>query len=409
LRVLVPNLGSTSLKYQLLEMEGERVLARGKIERIGSAQAQITTWDSTGEARQSTASIPDHRAAIQTLLDRLGQLEAGDQPAKPIDAVGFKAVHGGPRYRGSFRVSDDLLEAMKEFVPVAPVHNPVYIQAMQIFREVLPGVPMVAVFEPGFHATIPERAYVYGVPYEWLEKYGVRRYGFHGSSHRYVSERVPKLLGRPAAGLHLVSCHLGGSSSICAIRDGESVDSSFGFSAQSGIEHAARSGELDPFAVLYVMEKEKLTAAQAGELLCKRGGLLGISGVSNDLRDLEEAAGKGHARAALAIDVLVYEIKKYIGAFAAALGGLDAVAFAGGIGENSWRVRQEVCRGMEFLGLHLDAEKNRQPASGDRILSQPDSSVTVLVVYTNEEIVVARETVRVLAENRSSSGNDIDS
>jgi acetate kinase len=409
LRVLVPNLGSTSLKYQLLEMEGERVLARGKLERIGSAQAQITTWDSAGEARQSTASIPDHRAAIQTLLDRLGQLEAGDQPAKPIDAVGFKAVHGGPRYRGSFRVTDDLLEAMKEFVPVAPVHNPVYIQAMQIFREVLPGVPMVAVFEPGFHATIPERAYVYGVPYEWLEKYGVRRYGFHGSSHRYVSERVPKLLGRPAAGLRLVSCHLGGSSSICAIRDGESVDSSFGFSAQSGIEHAARSGELDPFAVLYVMEKEKLTAAQAGELLCKRGGLLGISGVSNDLRDLEEAAGKGHARAALAIDVLVYEIKKYIGAFAAALGGLDAVAFAGGIGENSWRVRQEVCRGMEFLGLHLDAEKNRQPASGDRILSQPDSSVTVLVVYTNEEIVVARETVRVLAENRSSSGKDTDS
>lgn len=398
MRVLVPNLGSTSLKYQLLEMDGERVLARGKIERIGSAQAQITTWDAAGKTTQSTAAVRDHRAAIQTLIDRLSQLPPGNLPEKAIDAVGFKAVHGGPRYRGSFRVTDSLLEAMKEFVPVAPVHNPVYIQAMEIFREVLPGVPMVAVFEPGFHATIPERAYVYGVPYEWLEKHGVRRYGFHGSSHRYVSRRVPEILNRTAAGLRLISCHLGGSSSICAIQDGKSLDSSFGFSAQSGIEHAARCGDLDPFVVLYVMEKEKLTSAQVAGLLCKQGGLLGISGVSNDLRDLEEAAATGHTRAALAIDVLVYEIKKYIGAFAAAMGGLDAVAFTGGIGENSWHVRQEVCRGLEFLGLRLDEHKNRAPGSGDRILSTPDSNVTVLAVFTNEEIVVAREAVRVLAE-----------
>jgi acetate kinase len=287
---------------------------------------------------------------------------------------------------------------MKEFVPVAPVHNPVYIQAMQVFREVLPGVPIVAVFEPGFHVTIPERASVYGVPYEWLEKYGVRRYGFHGSSHRYISQRVPEVLGRSAAGLRLVSCHLGGSSSICAIRDGKSLDSSFGFSAQSGMEHAARCGELDPFAVLHVMEKEKLTTAQMRELLSKKSGLLGISGVSSDLRDIEEAAAQGNTRAALAIEVLVYEVKKYIGAFAVALGGLDAVAFAGGIGENSWQVRQEVCRGLEFLGLHLDDEKNRAPGSNDRIISSRDSNVAVLVVYTNEEIIVARETVRVLGQ-----------
>jgi acetate kinase len=401
-RVLVPNLGSTSLKYQLIESEGEKVLARGKIERIGSAESQVTTWEAGAEKEsRGVMPVPDHRAAIKVLIGRLAQLATGAGEQKGIGAVGFKAVHGGPRYRGSFLVTDELLEAMQEFVPVAPVHNPVYIQAMQIFREVLPGVPMVAVFEPGFHATIPERAYVYGVPYEWLEKYGVRRYGFHGSSHRYVSERVPELLGRPAAGLRVVSCHLGGSSSICAIRDGKSVDSSFGFSAQSGVEHAARCGDIDPFIVLYVMEKEKLTATQAGELLCKKSGLLGISGVSNDLRDLEDAAAQGHHRAALAMDVLVYEIKKYLGAFAAALGGLDALAFAGGIGENSWQVRQEVCRGMEFLGLRLDEEKNRAPGSGDRILSQPDSLVSVLVVFTNEEIVVARETVRVLVAARA--------
>jgi acetate kinase len=393
-KVLVPNLGSTSLKYQLIDMDGERVLARGKIERIGSLLAIVTTWDAAGKSTQATAAVPDHRTAIQTLLDRL---RGGAQPTA-VDAVGFKAVHGGPRYRGSFLVTDELLEAMKEFVPVAPVHNPVYIQAMQVFREVLPGVPIVAVFEPGFHRTIPERASVYGVPYEWLEKYGVRRYGFHGSSHRYISQRVPEVLGRSAAGLRLVSCHLGGSSSICAIRDGKSLDSSFGFSAQSGMEHAARCGELDPFAVLHVMDKEKLTTAQMRELLSKKSGLLGISGVSSDLRDIEEAAAQGNTRAALAIEVLVYEVKKYIGAFAVALGGLDAVAFAGGIGENSWQVRQEVCRGLEFLGLRLDDEKNRAPGSNDRIISSRDSKVAVLVVYTNEEIIVARETVRVLGQ-----------
>jgi acetate kinase len=393
MKVLVPNLGSTSLKYELLDMDGERVLVRGKIERIGSAQSVITTWDAEGRPAQTTAAIPDHRAAIQALIDRL---QGGAHPAT-IDAVGFKAVHGGPRYRGSFVVDDALLEAMKDFVPVAPVHNPVYIQAMEIFREVLRGVPMVAVFEPGFHVTIPDRAAVYGVPYEWLEKHGIRRYGFHGSSHRYISERVPQLLGRTAAGLRLVSCHLGGSSSICAIRDGKSVDSSFGFSAQSGVEHAARVGELDPFAVLYVMAKEKLTPAQVSEILCRKSGLLGISGVSSDLRDIEEAATKGNPRAMLALDVLVYEVKKYLGAFAAAMGGLDAVAFAGGIGENAWRVREAVCRDMEFLGILLDAESNRQPANGDRLISRPHSSVAVLVIHTNEEVIVARETVRVIS------------
>ncbi|MGH2625291.1 MAG: acetate/propionate family kinase, partial [Anaerolineales bacterium] len=379
MKVLVPNLGSTSLKYQLLEMEGERVLARGKIERIGSAQAQLSFSDAAGRNDQASASIKDHRAAIQRLIDRLAQFEGGGAAAKAIDAVGFKAIHGGPRYRGSFPVTEDVLGAMRDFLPVAPVHNSIYLQAIEIFGELLPGVPMVAVFETGFHATIPEHAGAYGVPYEWREKYGVRRYGFHGSSHRYVSGRVPEMLGRSAQGLRLASCHLGGSSSICAVRDGKSVDASFGFSAQSGIEHATRPGDLDPYVLLYIMEKEKLTAAQIGELLCKQGGLLGISGVGGDLRDLEEAAATGNARAVLAIEVLVHEVKKYIGAFAAAMGGLDGVAFTGGIGENAWRVRQEICRDMEFLGLRLDEERNRAPGTSDRIISALDSRVAVLV------------------------------
>jgi acetate kinase len=393
MKVLIPNLGSTSLKYQLLEMEGERVLARGKIERIGSAEAAITTWDAAGTQTQTTSEIPNHRAAVEFLNQR-SKAAGGDQAR--IEAVGFKAVHGGPRYRGSFVVDDDLLAAMEEFVPVAPIHNPIYIQAMRIFREVLPGVPMVAVFEPGFHVTIPDHAAVYGIPYEWTEKHGIRRYGFHGSSHRYISQRVPQMLGRSAQGLRMISCHLGGSSSICAVRDGKSFDSSFGFSAQSGMEHAARHGELDPFAVLYLMEKENLSAEKIREILGKKSGLLGISGLSTDLRDIEAAADQGNARAKLAVDIMVYEVKKYIGAFAAAMGGLDAIAFAGGIGENAWRVREAVCREMDFLGISLDDAKNRESASSDRVISAANSKVAVMVVYTNEEIIVARETVRVL-------------
>ena len=402
MRILVPNLGSTSLKYQLIETEGERVLARGKIERIGSAESPITSWDEIGGREvKETAPMPDHRAAITFLIDKLAHRDSSAEGEGAIAAVGFKAVHGGPRYCGSFLIDDELLAAMQDFRPVAPVHNPIYIQAMQIFREVLPGIPMVAVFETGFHSSLPERAFTYGVPYEWQEKHGVRRYGFHGSSHRYVASRVAEMLGRPASDLRIVSCHLGGSSSICAVEEGKSVDSSFGFSAQSGIEHATRSGDLDPFIILRVMEKEKLTAAEVREVLCKKSGLLGISGLSSDLRDLEEAAARGHRRSALALEVLVYQVKKYIGAFAAAMGGLNAVAFAGGIGENSWRVRQEVCRDMDFLGMRLDDEVNCRPVRGDRVVSSPASGVAVLVVYTNEEIVVARETERVLASARA--------
>ena len=392
MKVLVPNLGSTSLKYQLIETDSETTLARGKIDRIGGNESQIVAWDAeTNQETRTTGRVADHRAAIKILIEHLA---AG--PSSAIAAVGFKAVHGGPRYIGSFLVDDELLAAMQEFVPVAPAHNPIYIQAMRIFREILPGVPMVAVFETGFHATLPDYAYTYGVPFEWGEKHGVRRYGFHGASHRYVARRVPELLGRSPAGLRLVSCHLGGSSSLCAIRDGKAMDTSLGFSPQAGLEQSSRCGDLDPFVVLHVMEKEHLTVGDASRLLSKQSGLVGISGLSNDVRDLEKAASEGHARAALALAVFTYQVKKLVGAYAAVLGGLDAIAFAGGIGENSWRIREKVCEGLEFLGLQLDKETNQRAASGDRVISAPSSRVTALVVYTNEELVVARETVTVL-------------
>ena len=400
MRVLIPNLGSTSLKYQLLETENETVLARGRIDRIGGTGSQII-WCEGGNPQEcrSVADIPDHRAAVKFLIDRLAAFGTGSGAGAGIAAVGFKAVHGGPRYCGSFLVDDDVLAAMQDLVPVAPVHNPVYIEAMQIFKELLPGVPMVAVFETGFHSTIPKRASTYGIPYEWGEKHGVRRYGFHGSSHRYVSLRVPELLCRSAQGLRLISCHLGGSSSLTAVRDGQSVDTSLGYSPQSGLEHSSRCGDLDPFAVFYIMEKENLTQAEARQVLTKKSGLLGISGVSNDVRDLEKTAEEGNSRAALALDVFVYGVKKYIGALAVALEGLDVLAFAGGIGENSWRVRQQVCSGLEFLGVHLNPEANRAAAHGDRLISLPSSQVAVVVVYTNEELMVARETAKVLSSS----------
>lgn len=391
MNVLVPNLGSTSLKYQLLDMTDERVIARGKIERIDSNDAIVSASDAAGTAATETRPVADHREAIQTLLNHLKRLGSVS-----IDAVGFKAVIGGPNYRGSFKVDEALLDGMRRFLPVAPVHNAVYITAMEIFGDLLPQVPMVAVFEPGFHATMPEYASVYGVPYEWFEKHGVRRYGFHGSSHRYVGGRVPQLLGKPANALRIVSCHLGGSSSIAAIKFGESIDCSFGFSPQTGVDHAARSGELDPFAVFYMMDTAGLSLEQVRAELTKKSGLLGLSGVSSDLRDIETAADAGNARAALAIDALAYQVKKYVGAYAAAMGGVDAVAFAGGIGENSSRIRDLVCRDMETFGIALDQAANSERSAQDRLISSASSATKVAVVYTNEELVVARESVKVL-------------
>lgn len=397
MRILVPNLGSTSLKYQLIETGDESVLARGKIDRIGDQESQIVWWEAgTGRECRITAPVPDHRAAIKILIDRLSALGSAAGSGAPVAAVGFKAVHGGPHYRGSFLVDAGLLSAMQDFTSVAPVHNPIYIQAMQIFGEILPEVPRVAVFETGFHATIPEYASLYSVPHAWCEKYGVRRYGFHGSSHRYIAQRVPEMLGRSPQGLRLVSCHLGGSSSVAAIHNGQSVDTSMGFSPQSGLAQSSRSGDLDPFAVLHIMERENLTPTAIRKILCKQSGLLGVSGLSNDVRDLEKGCTEGNPRATLALEMFIYEIKKCVGAYAAVLGGLDALAFAGGIGENSCRVRQEVCQGLEFMGIRLDPAANSAPAHGDRVISLPQSDVAVLVVYTNEELMVARETARVL-------------
>ncbi|MCS6953894.1 MAG: acetate/propionate family kinase [Bryobacterales bacterium] len=367
MNILVPNLGSTSLKYQVLAMPSERVLARDRIERVR-----------------------DYRAAV-------AQIRLGDTP---VDAVAFKTVHGGPNYRGTYLVDEGVLAALEEFLPAAPVHNAIYLAAIRAFQQEMPGVPLVAAFETEFHATMPEYAARYGVPTRWRERYGIRRYGFHGASHEYVSWRIPELLGRPRESLRLVSCHLGGSSSVCAIAGGRSVDVTMGFSPQSGLENATRHGDLDVFAVLTMMERCGWSVAEVRQQLAREGGLAGLSGVpGGDVRDLEREEAEGNRDAGLALEVFAYQVKKTIGAYAAAMGGLDAVAFTGGIGENSARLRALCCAGLEFLGIQLDAERNRS-GEGDRLISPDGAPVAVVALATNEELIVARRAYRVLAGQR---------
>lgn len=357
MNLLVPNLGSTSLKYQILEMPSETVLSRGRAERVRDYGEAIRQIESAGVR---------------------------------VDAVVFKAVHAGPQFCGTFAVDDKVLRALEEFLPAAPAHNAIYLAAMRAFRENMPDVPLVAAFETAFHAGMPARAYLYGVPSEWRAE-GVRKYGFHGASHQYVAERCAELLGRQT---RLISCHLGGSSSMCAIDRGRSIDTTMGFSPQSGLENATRHGDLDAFAVLFMMERHGWTPAQVREQLATSGGLAGLSGIAGgDLRDLEQAAA-GNGRAGEAIEVFAYQVRKTIGAYAAALGGLDAVAFTGGIGENSASLRAACCAGLEFLGIALDAELNEH-AGGDRMVSS--GPVAVLALATNEELIVARRAYQLLA------------
>jgi len=395
MKVLIANVGSTSFKFKLYDMPGEIVIASGKIERVGQPKSPMQ-YKGNGEVSQEI-SCPDQKTSIQTVLKLLTDPKLGVlKDVKELGAVGLKTVHACG-INDCVRINKDVLARMEEYTPLCPAHNPPYVLASKLFLELLPDKPIVGVFEPHFHKTIPDYAYTYGIPQPWAEKYAIRRYGFHGASHRHVSERVPQLLGVPAAGLRIISCHLGGSSSVCAIKDGKSVDTSMGFSAQSGLDNAQRCGDIDPFLIPFVMDKEKLTTDDVREALCKNGGLAGISGVaSGDFRDLEDAVKQGNTRAKLAIDVFAYNLIKYIGAYAAVLNRVDAIAFAGGIGENRTEFREKVCAAFGYIGLELDKEKSKVRGE-ELVISSPRSKVKVVVVKTNEELVVARETVRVAA------------
>ncbi|HBO44708.1 MAG TPA: acetate/propionate family kinase [Planctomycetaceae bacterium] len=388
MKILVANLGSTSFKYRLFDMEGERQLARGGIERIGSPESACKV--EMGEHRhERTLHVPDHAEAVRQCLAQLTDPEHGCLGrADEVAAIGFKAVHGG-KYTGVRRVSTELLDEMEKMNHLAPAHNPPYIAAMRQLNEQLPDIPLVAAFETGFHETIPDRNRYYAVPYEWATEALVRRWGFHGASHRYIAGRTAELLGRSDA--RIISCHLGGSSSICAIRDGKSVANSFGMSPQSGVPHNNRCGLFDPFALPGIMRHTGKSLDEVLDMLASQSGLLGLSGVGGDLRDVERAADEGNPRARLAVDVLVTEVRHYLGAYLVELGRLDAIVFTGGIGENRPAFRESVCRDLEGFGIRLDAAVNRD-ATGEAKISAADSRVEVWIVPTNEELIVARQT-----------------
>ncbi|MCE9606737.1 MAG: acetate/propionate family kinase [Planctomycetia bacterium] len=392
MKILVANLGSTSFKFRLFDMTDERQLARGGTERIGSPESKCFV-EIAGKRSELTASVPDHAVAVRRCLEQLtdpvdGCLKDGSEVA----AIGFKAVHGGT-FSGVQRVTPDVLAAMEEMSRVAPAHNPPYIAAMRLLSEKLPEIPLVAAFETGFHQTIPARNYYYAVPYQWAEEYSIRRWGFHGASHRYIGGRCAELLGRKD--LRVISCHLGGSNSLCAIRSGESVANSMGMSPQTGLLHNNRVSDFDPFALPVVMKRTGKSLEETLEVLANQSGLLGLSGVSEDIRDVNKAAAAGNARARLALDVFIGGIRQFLGAYLVELGGCDVIAFAGGIGENGVELRANVCAGLEELGIKLDAGRNAA-AKGEGRISADESRTQVWIIPTNEEIVVARQSKQLL-------------
>jgi acetate kinase len=395
MKILVANLGSTSFKYKLYDLgdPAEPLLAQGAVERIGSGQARVAIRSPRGEI-ELVEPVADHGAAVQICLDQLTSAEFGVlQSAADVAAIGFKAVLARG-LTGVHRVDEWVLDAMEAFAPVAPAHNPPYIHAMRLLRSRFPGLPLVAAFETGFHETIPEANRRYAVPDEWATKYGIRRWGFHGASHRYIAGRMAELLGRREN--KVISCHLGGSSSLCAIRDGRSVACSLGMSPQSGLPHNNRVGDFDVFALPALLQEADITLEQVLDALANKSGLEGLSGAGRDLRDVEAAAEAGDARATLAIDVFINSARHYLGAYLVELGGADAVAFTGGIGENSARIRAGVCRDLGWFGIELDPAANAD-ARGECRVSAPGSRVEVWAVPTNEEIVVARQARDLLA------------
>lgn len=391
MKILVSNLGSTSFKYKLFDMPEGRVLARGGMDRIGGEGSVHTYQIGDGEEVEKACSLPDHAGAIDEGLARLVGVEGALASLEELEAVGFKTVHARD-ISGVVELDGGVIERMVDYYPLAPAHNPAYVAAVEQFAKVAPDAPRVGCFESAFHGQSPLRRQLYAVPYEWYEKYGVRRYGFHGASHRYASEKVIELEGTDQ--LMHVNCHLGGSSSLCAVKCGVSMGASHGLSPQSGVPQNNRIGDLDPYALDLVMRNEGIGFEEVLEICASKGGLLGICG-HNDMRDILEGAASGDRRCALAIEVLTSAVRDYLGAYVVELGGLDVVSFTGGIGEHSGVVREQVLRGLEFLGVELDAEKNGQ-VHDEGVLHAEGSKVRIYVLRTDEELIVAKQTYEFL-------------
>ncbi|MBR1602621.1 MAG: acetate kinase [Synergistaceae bacterium] len=394
MKILVINCGSSSLKYQLFDMDNEAVLAKGLVERIGIDGSQIKHTKTGMDAVTHITPIPDHKVAIKLVLDALLDKNHGVLSSlSELSAIGHRVVHGAEEFATSVKIDAKVMDALKRCIPLAPLHNPANIMGIEAVTEALPNIPQVGVFDTAFHQTMPRHAFIYGVPYEYYEKHKIRRYGFHGTSHYFVSHRAAEMLGQPIEKLKIVTCHLGNGSSITAVDGGKSVDTSMGFTPLAGVLMGTRSGDVDPALLPFIAKAENMNLDQVDALLNKKSGLLGISGLSSDLRDVESAAAKGDARAKLAEDVLNYGVKKFIGAYAAAMGGIDVLVFTAGVGENSASTRAAVCDGLEFLGIKIDPVKNDMRGK-EMEISAAGSRVHVMVIPTNEELMIARDTKR---------------
>ncbi|MDD4640209.1 MAG: acetate kinase [Bacteroidales bacterium] len=398
MKILVLNCGSSSVKYKLFDMDKLRVLGQGSVEKIGLSGSYLKMQTCSGEKVMIQEDFPEYTKGIQFIFKMLTESNyACIKSLDEIDAVGHRVVHGGEKFSTSVRISDEVLRMVNECIDLAPLHNPPNLKGIEAVSRLMPDLPQVAVFDTAFHQTMPPKAYMYGLPYEYYEKYAIRRYGFHGTSHRYVSRRACEILGVDYDAQRIITAHIGNGGSVTAIREGKSVDNSMGLTPLEGLLMGTRTGDIDGGALTYLMEKENIGPRALNNILNKKSGILGVSGVSSDMRELSAAAKSGNERAQLALDMYNYMIKKYVGAYAAVLGGVDILVFTGGVGENQDESRQSICEKMEYMGLLLDSEKNKLIHGEEAIISTPESKVQVLVVPTNEELMIAMDTAEILS------------
>jgi len=402
MKILTLNCGSSSIKYQLFDTErDEKVLAKGLVERIGMKGAILSQTRFDGDKVKVAGEIVDHGAGIEYILaillsDNHGVIKDRGE----INAVGHRVVHGGEAFKGSVKIDAEVMDVLNECIDLAPLHNPANIKGIVACSRMMKNVPMVGVFDTAFHHTLPEYAYLYGLPYVLYKRHGIRRYGFHGTSHYYVANRAADMLGKPIEDLNIITCHLGNGGSMAAVNHGKSIDTTMGFTPLEGLLMGTRAGDIDAGAVLHIMGREELSLGEVNTLLNKHSGLMGLSGTSSDMREIEEEMENGNDRARLAFDVYAYRIKKYLGSYIAAMGGVDAIVFTGGIGENSDLVRKAALDTFGFIGLDLDAEKNNVRSDKERDISSADSKVKVLVIPTNEELVIALETEKIVGKTK---------
>jgi len=399
MKILVLNCGSSSIKYKLFDMQSNVVLAQGGIEKIGMQGSFLKLTTINDKKVLIEKDIPGHRIGVEYILGILTSNEYGCiKSLKEIDAVGHRVVHGGEKFNTSVIITDEVVNNIRGIIDLAPLHNPMNLIGIDAVLTLMPGVPQVAVFDTAFHQTMPPKAYMYGLPYSYYLKYGVRRYGFHGTSHRYVSKRACEILGVPLEHQRIITAHIGNGASITAIKNGRSIDTSMGMTPVDGLLMGTRSGEIDAGVLTFISEKERLRAQDISDLLNKQSGVLGVSGVSSDMRELETAVKAGNERAVLAMEMYNYRIKKYVGSYAAVLGGLDLLVFTGGVGENQWATRSAVCANMQYMGIKIDESKNIGMRGKEMIISASDSKVTVMVVPTDEELMIAKDTLDILSK-----------